>query len=388
MKRPTRARQIDRLWKPGDSIELTIGQGDMTVTPLQMARFYAMVANGGGSSLRTSSRTSRSGAERPVTVLRIRPADAEAGIDDSAALRSCVKVSTARLMLSTARRRRCSASSRSRSPARRERRRRSCSLRVREAAPPTSRGGAATRPTRRTPTLTVCVVIENGGHGGTAAAPAALKVFEHYFHDEGARDRHDLLRLGMTPATSSAPLAAAKRRQASSSVAPVLSSTRAPCVLPWLALRSPEAQQGRRRQPLIGPTWSAAPSQGRSRARGASSTRAAPLAARLDWIMLAAVAGSSRTASGGSPGSRATTAGQPVLLRRPPGRLRGIGRRRAWSRDPRRPGPLPPLPARALRGDAGADRARVPRSGRSRAARSAGSTSASSGSSPPSSGSC
>ncbi len=29
--------------------------------------------------------------------------------------------------------------------------------------------------------LVVCALIENGGHGGTAAAPAALKVFEHYF---------------------------------------------------------------------------------------------------------------------------------------------------------------------------------------------------------------
>jgi hypothetical protein len=28
-------------------------------------------------------------------------------------------------------------------------------------------------------------VIENGGHGGTAAAPAALKVFEEYFHKNG-----------------------------------------------------------------------------------------------------------------------------------------------------------------------------------------------------------
>jgi len=26
-------------------------------------------------------------------------------------------------------------------------------------------------------------VIENGGHGGTAAAPAALKVLEQYFHE-------------------------------------------------------------------------------------------------------------------------------------------------------------------------------------------------------------
>jgi penicillin-binding protein 2 len=32
------------------------------------------------------------------------------------------------------------------------------------------------------PTIVVCALIENGGHGGTAAAPAALKVFEQYFH--------------------------------------------------------------------------------------------------------------------------------------------------------------------------------------------------------------
>jgi penicillin-binding protein 2 len=38
---------IEQLWKPGDSIELTIGQGEMSVTPLQMARFYALVANNG-----------------------------------------------------------------------------------------------------------------------------------------------------------------------------------------------------------------------------------------------------------------------------------------------------------------------------------------------------
>jgi penicillin-binding protein 2 len=32
-----------------------------------------------------------------------------------------------------------------------------------------------------TPEIALCAVIENGGHGGSAAAPAALKVFEKYF---------------------------------------------------------------------------------------------------------------------------------------------------------------------------------------------------------------
>ena len=39
--------QIDRLWKPGDSIQLAIGQKDLLVTPLQMVRFYSLIANGG-----------------------------------------------------------------------------------------------------------------------------------------------------------------------------------------------------------------------------------------------------------------------------------------------------------------------------------------------------
>jgi hypothetical protein len=30
----------------------------------------------------------------------------------------------------------------------------------------------------------VCALVENGGHGGTAAAPAALEVFAKYFNKE------------------------------------------------------------------------------------------------------------------------------------------------------------------------------------------------------------
>ncbi len=35
------------MWKPGNSIQLAIGQGDLQLTPLQLARVYALIANGG-----------------------------------------------------------------------------------------------------------------------------------------------------------------------------------------------------------------------------------------------------------------------------------------------------------------------------------------------------
>jgi penicillin-binding protein 2 len=39
--------EVDKLWTPGNSINLAIGQGDLEATPLQLAVTYAAIANGG-----------------------------------------------------------------------------------------------------------------------------------------------------------------------------------------------------------------------------------------------------------------------------------------------------------------------------------------------------
>ena len=40
------------------------------------------------------------------------------------------------------------------------------------------------------PSIVVCAMIQNGGEGGSAAAPAALKVFEQYFGKQAATTAH------------------------------------------------------------------------------------------------------------------------------------------------------------------------------------------------------
>jgi penicillin-binding protein 2 len=118
----------DRAWNPGDSIQLSIGQKDLLVSPLQMAAFYSMLANGGKIvTPHLVSHVEQPGAKgSPRVVLqRFAPAPPK-----SAGPR-------------TARRPRSSPATRSRSRGRRARQKRSCRC---PATPPitsrTSRGGA------------------------------------------------------------------------------------------------------------------------------------------------------------------------------------------------------------------------------------------------------
>jgi penicillin-binding protein 2 len=174
--------QIDRLWKPGDSIQLAIGQGDLLVTPLQMARFYAAIANGGKlvtphvlmdveNPNGTIVPTAAPAAPRPVPGLDpaylkvvqqgLFQATHDAfgtsyGVFGNFPVQIAGKTGTAQKIVQL--------------PGYTGEQDQSwwCGY------------GPANEP-KVPPTLVVCALIENGGHGGTAAAPAAERVFSKFF---------------------------------------------------------------------------------------------------------------------------------------------------------------------------------------------------------------
>ncbi len=174
----------DRAWNPGDSIQLAIGQKDLLVTPLQMATFYALLANGGNvvtPYLVSNVEQPRAKGSPRVVLRRFAPrAPKASGVDPGAlaAVRDGLYLAT-------------------------------------HSAAGTSSGVFGNYPVQisgKTGTaekvvqlpgypadhledqswwcgwgpsdearIVVCALIENGGHGSTAAAPAALKVFEQFF---------------------------------------------------------------------------------------------------------------------------------------------------------------------------------------------------------------
>ncbi len=171
--------QVDRLWKPGDSIQLAIGQGDLLVTPLQMARFYSAIANGGKlvqphmlldveNPNKTVVPTAAPVAPRPIaglsqSTLRVVQTGLFEGTHMSFGTSYGVfghfpvpiagKTGTAQKVVQLP------------GGTRDENQSWWCGYGPFNA-----------------PTLVVCAVIENGGYGGSAAAPAAEQVFAEFFH--------------------------------------------------------------------------------------------------------------------------------------------------------------------------------------------------------------
>jgi penicillin-binding protein 2 len=185
--------QIDRLWKPGDSIQLAIGQKDLLVTPLQMTRFYALLANGGKlvkPHLVQDVQEGGGGHSAPRVVHRFTaPVPLPVGIDPSnlAVVNDGLYQAT-HASYGT-----------------------SMGVFGNFQPPIAGKTGTAQKiismpgytgeqdqswwcgygPANSTepPQLVVCALIENGGFGAEAAAPAALKVFQQYFKEQRSTGR-------------------------------------------------------------------------------------------------------------------------------------------------------------------------------------------------------
>ncbi len=174
--------QVDRLWKPGDSIQLAIGQKDLLVTPLQMARFYALLANGGKLVRPHLVEDAEEGGARVVHRFTPPPPQS-AGLDRTAlaVVQDGLYQATHAFAYGT-----------------------SAKVFGNFPIPIAGKTGTAQKiihlpgytgeqdqswwcgygpvSSSEPPQLVVCALIENGGFGADAAAPAALKVFQQYFH--------------------------------------------------------------------------------------------------------------------------------------------------------------------------------------------------------------
>jgi penicillin-binding protein 2 len=174
---------IDKLWKPGDSIQLAIGQKDLLVTPLQMVRFYAVIANGGKLVTPHVLLGIEQGAGGAIPHPQP-PSPQSTGVDPQALAvvqQGLLEATHASFGTSTpvfgsfpvAIAGKTGTAEKFVDPG-------DGIMRIFDQAWWCGYGPADN------PSLVVCAVIENGGHGGVAAAPAALQVFEAYFNKQAS----------------------------------------------------------------------------------------------------------------------------------------------------------------------------------------------------------
>jgi penicillin-binding protein 2 len=177
--------KVDRLWKPGDSITLAIGQGQLLVTPIQMARLYAAIANGGKlvtphvlmdvqNPNGTIVPTTAPPAPRPIPGLNpnvLKPVRQGLYMGTHDALGTSYGV-FANFPYSIAGKT---------GTAQKDVRLPGTNF-VHDESQSWWCGYGPTND----PKLVVCAVIENGGEGGSAAAPAAERVFAKFFHVQSA----------------------------------------------------------------------------------------------------------------------------------------------------------------------------------------------------------
>jgi penicillin-binding protein 2 len=179
---------VDRTWKPGYSIQMSIGQGQILTTPLQMTRLYAMIANGGKLvTPHIADDVEIAGAKgQPIRILRRFGAQPPqpTGVDPTAL--SYVQRGLEEATHSSIG---TGAGVFGNFPIDIAGKTGSAEKLVRLPGFPnpsnqTQSWWCGYGPYNQ-PTIVVCALIENGGHGGTSAAPAALKVFEQYFGKNG-----------------------------------------------------------------------------------------------------------------------------------------------------------------------------------------------------------
>lgn len=184
-------------WSRGLILNLAIGQGEASVTPVKLAQITAMIANGGMMwRPRLVREATRAGAKVPPGPARpdsmshrldLDPRDLrrvqesmEAVVYDQGGTGGLAKVEGVRVAGKT---------------------------------------GTAQNPhgedhalficyaPAETPEIAIAVLVENAGHGGSEAAPIAQKVLNAYFHPAAAESA----RVAAQPAAANAPAAAPRR---------------------------------------------------------------------------------------------------------------------------------------------------------------------------------